>query len=57
MIFLNILVPRTGVEPVISWMRTMCPGPLDERGLLSGNPDGILRRDPDENYHREIIPN
>ena len=25
------MVARTGFEPVICWMRTSCPGPLDER--------------------------
>ncbi len=30
----SFLVPRTGFEPVISWMRTRYPGPLDERGRL-----------------------
>ncbi len=27
------MVPRMGVEPMIFWMRTRCPGPLDERGV------------------------
>ena len=28
-------VARTGVEPVICWLRTNRPGPLDERALIS----------------------
>ena len=30
-----MIVPPTGVEPVISWMRTKCPGPLDDGGCQS----------------------
>ena len=25
-------VPRAGFEPAILWLKTRCPGPLDERG-------------------------
>lgn len=28
------LVPTTGFEPVIAWMKTMCPRPLDEVGYF-----------------------
>ena len=30
------VVPRRGIEPLISWMRTRYPGPLDERGMVPG---------------------
>ena len=38
------LVPRRGVEPLISGMRTQCPGPLDERGKPTNytNPGSCL---------------
>ena len=29
---LYFTVPRRGVEPLIPWLKTRCPGPLDERG-------------------------
>lgn len=31
----STIVPPTGFEPVIFWMRTRCPKPLDDGGLYA----------------------
>ena len=30
----RVTVARTGFEPVVCWLRTNCPRPLDERAIL-----------------------